>query len=128
MINVPSSGGLSKNIVYKNSFLEFDGNSTPNTPGYLFFDTDNLTSSTSGVNYLINNTVNTIYYTYGTTAAYNTIINSTTPSPASYYIYNILPGKSVNIIYENGKLVYPILPTTSSSTLSDVSAIIPTTS
>lgn len=119
MISIPT-GGISTNTAYKDSFLNFVGNTTPSTSGYVYFNTDSITTTTSGYNILINNTVNTIYYTYGTTAAYNKIIGSTSPTPQSYYIYSLAPNATANIVYSNGVLIYPVLPTTTSTTSGSV--------
>lgn len=94
--------------------LSLQNNSSAN-PGYVYIITDNLLPTSSGMNYLLNNTPNTIYYTYGPYASY-TALSSTVSTASSatinaYYVFSLKGGQNAVLLYHNGTIIYPVIKT-----------------
>lgn len=113
LVSLVTSTNSSIATLPEGSALSIQNNSSKN-PAYLYLITDNLVPATNGMFYILNNTPNTLNYTYGSYAAYTNAISSSSSSssssdPTSYYVFSIKPGQDALIIYNNGTVIYPII-------------------
>lgn len=101
-------------------------NNESNSPSYLYLVTDSLPTNGSGTFLILNNTPDTVNYTYGTFANFTsqnytptvpvsristvpTSTATTAPISSSYYNFVIKAGGNALIIYNKGAIIYPVL-------------------